>query len=103
MEGDPIERKLRDGGIDQFYCLVKRGTTISVDEKIAKTFTPLNPIQTKVIFKIYYTRESDAKYCDEAGMKYLGKLTVYLPGSGFDELLFWFTFGQVEITVAAMS
>ena len=84
--------------------MIKRGTTISVDEKIAKTFTPLNPIQTKVTFKIYYTEKYDANYCDEDGMMLLGKLTVYVTRTRFgtlDPLSFGFAFGQTEITITA--
>jgi hypothetical protein len=100
VKGDPIERKLRDGGIDKFHCLVKRGAEIRVDETFITTFTPLNPIQTKVSFRIYYTTEYDAKYCDEPGMRLLGKLAVDLPGSGnLDKLLFGFIFGQMEINI----
>jgi len=32
-------------------------------------------------------------------MKILGNLSVDLPGTGLDKLLFGFTFGQMEITV----
>jgi hypothetical protein len=57
-------------------------------------------MQTKVCFKIYYTKEFSAKYCDEPGMKLLGKLIIYLPGSGhLDKLLFGFSFGQLEFAV----
>ena len=62
MEGDLIERKLRNGGIDKFYCIVKRGTVIRVGEQFTiRDFTPLSPIQT---FKIYY------KLFDMVNLKY---------------------------------
>src|SRR2546421_90972 len=99
MEGDPIDRKLRGGRIDKFDRLARRGTQINIDQEITKSFIPLSPIQTRVSFKIYYTKEYKAKYCDETGMNLLGTLTVHLPGSGLDRLLFGFTFGQMEIAV----
>src|SRR2546423_13210502 len=101
MEGDPIARKTPNGRIDKFDRLAKRGAEVSIDQEITKSFIPLHPIQTRVVFKIYYTKEENARYCDEPGVKFLGKLTVDLPGSGLDRLLFGFTFGQMEITVTA--
>ncbi|CAB4384322.1 unnamed protein product [Rhizophagus irregularis] len=101
MEGDPIKRKLRNGRIDRFHCIAKRGTQVDTNEKFTAFFTPLSPMQTKVRFGIYYTTEYDAKYCDEPGMELLGKLIIDIPDSGhfdrLDKLLFGFTFGQMEI------
>ncbi|RIA95891.1 hypothetical protein C1645_816035, partial [Glomus cerebriforme] len=100
MEGDPIERKTRDGRIIKFHCLAKRGTQVETNQKVIKNFTPLSPIQKRVSFKIYYTSKSDAIYCDEPGMKLLGNLTIDLPSSStLDRLLFAFTFGEAEINV----
>ena len=99
MEDDPPQRKLHNGRIDKFYCLARRGTQIGIDETVKTSFTPLNPIQTKVSFRIYYTTEYNAEYCDEPGMRLLGKLMIDLPGLGLDKLLFEFTFGQMEITI----
>jgi hypothetical protein len=104
MEGDPIERKIRDGRIDRFHCIVKRGTVIRIDQELTTIFTPLSPMQKRVCFRVYYTKEHNAKYCDEPGMEDLGKLTIYLPGSGnLDKLLLGFIFGQTEISVTAMN
>src|SRR5438034_8280942 len=101
MKGDPIERKLHNERIDRFHCLIKRGTKIEVNEGITTIFTPLSPLQTRVCFKIYYTKEYDAKYCDESGMNLLGKFSIELHGSGLDKLRFGFTFGQMEIAATA--
>ncbi|GBC10507.1 hypothetical protein RclHR1_00970008 [Rhizophagus clarus] len=102
MEGDPIERKLRGGRIDKFHYIVKRGTVVNIDQVIAKIYTPLSPMQTRVCFKIYYTMGYDAKYCDDPGVMFLGKLNVELPHSGLlDKLLFGFIFGRMEIIVTA--
>ncbi|CAB4425207.1 unnamed protein product [Rhizophagus irregularis] len=101
MEGDPIERKLRKGRIDRFHCIAKRGTQVDTNEEFTTFFTPLSPMQTQVRFEIYYTTEYDAKYCDEPGMEFLGKLIIYLPDSGrrHENLLFGFTFGMMEFAV----
>lgn len=99
MEGDPIERKLRNGRIDRFHCIAKRGTQVDTNENFTTFFTPLSPMQIQVRFRIYYTTEYDAKYCDEPGMELLGKLDIDLPDFHIDKLLFEFTFGM-EFAVA---
>ncbi|GBC10503.1 hypothetical protein RclHR1_00970004 [Rhizophagus clarus] len=101
MEGDPISRRLHNGRIVRFHCLARRGTQVETNQKVTTFFTPLSPLQTRVSFRIFFTNEYNAKYCDEPGMRLLGKLVVNLPGSGLlDRLLFGFTFGQMEITVS---
>ncbi|GBC10508.1 hypothetical protein RclHR1_00970009 [Rhizophagus clarus] len=100
MEGDPIERKIQGGRIDRFHCIAKRGIQVNVNDEFRTFFTPLSPMQTRVCFKIYYTKEYSAKYCDEPGMKLLGKLIIDLSESGhLDRLLFGFSFGQMEFAV----
>ncbi|RGB28801.1 hypothetical protein C1646_672940 [Rhizophagus diaphanus] len=100
MEGDPIERKIRDGRIDRFHCLAKRDVQVDINEEFTTFFTPLSPMQSSVSFRIYYTTEYNAKYCDEPGMKLLGKLIIDLSGSDhLDKLLFGFSFGQMEFAV----
>ncbi|EXX75123.1 uncharacterized protein OCT59_021705 [Rhizophagus irregularis] len=100
LEGDPIERKIRDGRIDRFHCIAKRGIQVNANEEFTTFFTPLSPMQTRVCFKIYYTKEYSAKYCDEPGMNLLGKLIIDLSGSGhLDKLLFGVSFGQMEFAI----
>ncbi|CAB4490722.1 unnamed protein product [Rhizophagus irregularis] len=108
MEGDPIERKLRNGCIDRFHCIAKRGTQVDTNEEFTTFFTPLSPMQAKVCFKIYYTTKDDAKYCDEPGMTLLGKFGVYLADSDessksglLDKLFFAFIFGEMVISFIA--
>ncbi|RIA95889.1 hypothetical protein C1645_733658 [Glomus cerebriforme] len=103
MEGDPIERKTPDGYIFKFHCLVRRGTKVEVNQKFKCIFTPLSPVQKRASFKIYYTREYDAKYCDEPNMEYLGILAVLLPDPTLDKLLFAFTFENMGINASVMN
>ncbi|CAB4424819.1 unnamed protein product [Rhizophagus irregularis] len=101
MEGDPISRRLQNGRIVRFHCLAKRGTKVETNQKFTTFFTPPFPLQTRVSFKIFITKEYNAKYCDEPGMNFLGKLVVYFPDSGLlDRLLLEFTFGQMEVNVS---
>ncbi|GBC10505.1 hypothetical protein RclHR1_00970006 [Rhizophagus clarus] len=100
MEGDPIERKIRGGRIDRFHCLARRGIQVNINEEFTTFFTPLSPMQSRVSFRIYYTTKHDAKYCDEPGMKRLGKLIIDLSEIGhLDKLLFGFSFGQMAFAV----
>jgi hypothetical protein len=82
--------------------LAKRGTEMNINQEITRFYSPLYPGQTRMEFLIFYTREYDAVYCDEPGMKLLGKLRIDLPGSGTDRsVLFGLTFGKMEITATS--
>jgi len=55
-----------------------------------------------MIHCLYYTDEYEAEYCDDPGMKLLGKLHIDLPDSGLNRpVLFGITFGQMEITATS--
>ncbi|CAB5381591.1 unnamed protein product [Rhizophagus irregularis] len=93
--GDPINRKLPEGFIVKFQCLARRGTKMNIDQV---TRVPILKNQENMLFKIYYTREYDAEYCDDPGMKLLGELIVSLPGSGLHRsILIELTFGKMEL------
>jgi hypothetical protein len=82
--------------------LARRGTKLKTNHVITKTRVPIYPEQTKMTHCLYYTKEFDAEYCDEPGVKPLGNLHIDLPGSGLDRpVLFGLTFGQMEITVTS--
>ncbi|CAB5376543.1 unnamed protein product [Rhizophagus irregularis] len=49
MEGDPIEKKIRDGRIDRFHCLARRGVQVDINEEFTTFFTPLSPMQSSYI------------------------------------------------------
>ena len=55
-----------------------------------------------MIHRLYYTDEYEAEYCDDPGMKLLGKLHIDLPDSGLNRpVLFGITFGKMEITATS--
>jgi hypothetical protein len=84
-KSDPEERKTTKGEIIRFLPIgkAKRGESVNIDEYIFadKELGPNNPFQTIATFHVYYTREYEAKYCNEPGMEYLGKLKINLPGN----------------------
>ncbi|PKC69846.1 hypothetical protein RhiirA1_117194 [Rhizophagus irregularis] len=99
---DPIHRKTKDGFIEIFQCLARRGTKMDINQEITRSRVPIYPDQTEMIHYLYYTKEYDGEYCDDPGMKLLGKLYIDLPGSGLDRpVLFGMTFGQMEITATS--
>ncbi|GBC06842.1 hypothetical protein RclHR1_07090001 [Rhizophagus clarus] len=107
-KSDPPERKSPKGEISRFFPIgkAKRGNSVNIDEFIFadKELGPSNPFQTMAIFHVYYTRECDAKYCDEPGMKYLGKLKINLLDVhlGLNKhLKFGLSFGEMEIKATA--
>lgn len=62
------------------------------------TRVPILKNQENMLFKIYYTREYDAEYCDDPGMKLLVEFIVSLPGSGLHRpTLIELTFGKMEL------
>ncbi|CAG8607046.1 14532_t:CDS:2 [Funneliformis mosseae] len=102
---DPKERRTFDGHIYRFSCVAKRGTKTLVDKEIViDDLIPQYPFQTVGIFQIYYTREYEAKFCDEDGMELLGTLKIDLPDLdlGYNRpVAFGLKFGSMEITATA--
>jgi len=71
---------------------------MEINQEVTGDRVPIYPDQTKIIHRLYYTREYDVEYCDDPGMKHLGNLHIDLPGSGLDRhVLLGLTFGQMEI------
>ncbi|PKY39927.1 actin-like ATPase domain-containing protein [Rhizophagus irregularis] len=107
-KSDPIERKTLKGEIIRFFPIegATKGKEVKIDEDIIVNdlLGPNNPFQTAATFHVYYTRKADAKYCDEPGMEYLGKLKINLPDVhlGYDRpLKFGLSFGKMEIKATA--
>ncbi|GBB98506.1 hypothetical protein RclHR1_32470001, partial [Rhizophagus clarus] len=103
-EGDPIDKRLNDGRIIAFERLAKRGTQISVNDKVYQSFISYDSTQRRMGLDLYVTPQDDAKFCDESHVKTLGKWSIELPDSKNDDdrsILFTMIFGNVEIDVTA--
>ncbi|RIA82732.1 hypothetical protein C1645_834929 [Glomus cerebriforme] len=97
-EDDPIDRRDSDGFISKFECLARRGTKMNINQEVTRPSRPYEPNHTYIDFNIYYTQEDDGKYCDDPGMKLLGKFRIDLPGSGLNRSVsLGLTFGRMEI------
>jgi molecular chaperone DnaK (HSP70) len=87
-EGDPEEKRIYGGFIHRFSRVARRGTTLSVDEEVTLDHLhPLSPMQNGATIHVYYTREYDAKFCDEPGMELLGTLEIDLPGMFYFKII----------------
>ncbi|CAB4375345.1 unnamed protein product [Rhizophagus irregularis] len=107
-KSDPKERKTPKGEIIRFLPIegATKGKEVKIDEDVIvdNLLGPNNPFQTAATFHVYYTREANAKYCDEPGMEYLGKLKINLPDVhlGYNRpLKFGLSFGRMEIKATA--
>ncbi|CAG8564138.1 9476_t:CDS:10 [Paraglomus brasilianum] len=104
--GDPPERRTPQGRLFKFHQLARRSTEVAVNQKFQYTAGPVNPNQTDMNFNIYVTPALSAKYCDENGMRMLGKMKIDLPDPhlGKDRLIqFTLTFGAMEVKATAQN
>ncbi|RGB33496.1 hypothetical protein C1646_788695 [Rhizophagus diaphanus] len=105
--GDPLERMSFDGRVDKFYRIVERKTEVAMDQEFKiEDLVPVYSDQTGLNFEIYYTKEQDAVYCDELGMKLLGNLRINLPDVhlGTDRpCTLSISFGDMEIKATAFN
>ena len=75
---------------------------MDINKEVVRILGAVHSGQTKVTYSVYYTRNSEANYCDEPGMKLLGHLHIDLPGSGLNRrVLFGLSFGKMEITATS--
>ncbi|RIB06646.1 hypothetical protein C2G38_2046625 [Gigaspora rosea] len=103
---DPPDRRTPSGRIFRFHRLALRGVEVAVDQKFYYTAGPVVPNQTDMTFNIYITPDNNAKYCDEDGMKMLGKMKIDLPDPhrGKNRLVeFTLTFGTMEVKATAVN
>ncbi|CAG8479155.1 11587_t:CDS:2 [Ambispora gerdemannii] len=75
---DPINRKDARSLIDIFSPIVKRGTKVSIDQEFKFIGQPAFSRASRIEIGIFSTESDDAKYCDEPGMQFLGKLEIDL-------------------------
>ncbi|GES97211.1 hypothetical protein GLOIN_2v1845494 [Rhizophagus clarus] len=101
-KGDPEDRKTKNGYIEKFECLAKRGTKMDINQEVTSSHRPHKADQDSIDYKLFYTEKYDGIYCDDPGMNLLGKFRIDLPGSGKDRcVLFGMTFGKMEIVASA--
>jgi hypothetical protein len=101
---DPPERRTSTGRVYRFHQLAEHGVEVAVDRTFSYAAAPVMPFQTDMNFSIYATRAITARYCDEDGMRLLGRMRVDLPDPqlGKDRLVqFSLCFGQMEIKAMA--
>ncbi|CAG8531405.1 2226_t:CDS:2 [Acaulospora morrowiae] len=77
-KGDPPQRKTQDGLMYVFHTLVKRGTEVKVDQMFGYVARPSGSHQIDMTFDIYASPNTDVRFCDEPGNRYLGTLKVDL-------------------------
>ncbi|CAG8443263.1 10309_t:CDS:10 [Ambispora gerdemannii] len=102
--GDPVERKTPSGRIFRFHQLAQRGVEVGVDQTFKYTAGPVIATQMDMTFNIYVTSAISARYCDEDGMRLLGKMKIDLPDPrlGKNRLVeFSLTFATMEIKATA--
>jgi hypothetical protein len=86
--------------------LAKRGTQVAVNDEVTKKFCPYSTNQKSMSMNVYVTPQDDAKFCDENGVKLLGKWSVDIPLTQKKEdrtIIYTMRFGSVEIEVSAVN
>lgn len=89
---------------DRFDVFVLAGDSVAVDEKIKKTFTPINRDQTRMVFTFYATKNKNIRYTDEPQVEQIGEITVDIPDitNGLNRSVeVTMYFGKTEIKVEA--
>ncbi|CAB5381334.1 unnamed protein product [Rhizophagus irregularis] len=106
-DGDPLDRHTSDGRIYKFLKIVECDDIVTIDQEFTtENLVPIYPDQTTITFDIYYTREQDADYCNEPGMKLLGSLLIDLPEVHLGTnrpCTFCLSFGDMEIKARAFN
>lgn len=77
---------------------------MEVDRKFSGEFFPIRADQTNIVFKVYYTRNDHARFCDESCMKLLGTLRIKTPDTHLGlsrPVEFSLTFAKMEIKATA--
>ncbi|CAG8551863.1 7908_t:CDS:10 [Ambispora gerdemannii] len=99
---DPPERRTPTGFITVFRAIAHRGTQVAVNQRFTYEATPILRDQSMMTFNVYVT-PFNAYFCDEYGVKLLGRLSVQLPPIPVEYqhnrvIEFSLCFGKMEIT-----
>ncbi|KAG9298805.1 hypothetical protein G9A89_015826 [Geosiphon pyriformis] len=101
---DPKKRRTPDGKIYRFNRLAERRTPVDVNREFRGEFKPVYANQTSILFKVYYTKRNWVRFCDDAGVRFLGDLRIDLPDVhlGINRPIeFGLTFGKMELKATA--
>ncbi|CAG8676134.1 25016_t:CDS:2, partial [Racocetra persica] len=81
-ENLPPERRTPSGHTFRFHRLAFRGAEVAINQKFNYTSAyAMDPNQTGVTLNILITPDNNANYCDENGMKILGRINIDLSDS----------------------
>lgn len=90
---------------DLFSKHITKGEKLNIDEAQAcQTYSPVSKAQTSIRFCVYKSEDTDPKYIDDEGCRFVGKFDVDIPDStdGADrEVLVSFMHGNTELKVEA--
>lgn len=106
----PKFKKIIHNGIERcddiFSIHVRVGQVVEVGEQqVKRTYTPVEPDQTNVVFDIYTSNDKEPTYTTDEGCTHLGKLRVNMPDTskGMDRgVIVHMTFSGTKIAVTAV-
>ncbi|KAG9298807.1 hypothetical protein G9A89_015828 [Geosiphon pyriformis] len=105
-ELDSLDRRTPEGLVNRFQHLAERMDQVQVDKEFSAEFKPVYQEQTSASFKVYYTSDKTARYCDQLDVFYLGKLQIDLPDVhlGINRpIQFALNFGKMELKATAQN
>ncbi|RHZ44938.1 hypothetical protein Glove_707g31 [Diversispora epigaea] len=91
---------LTDLASNVFDTMVKKGTRVSVDEKVTRVYKPVSKDQMKIGFDLYTTNRDNAKFCNDPHVNLLGKFAINIPlNSDSRSILYSLCFGtEIQAT-----
>jgi molecular chaperone DnaK (HSP70) len=107
---DPLSKKFWSEEYNEHYCygrfavFIEAGDEVGIDEKVMRTYTPMEKDQKEMPLKFYATKKFHPRYIDEQGVTKLGELTIERSdtSSGLNwEIEVSMYFGRTEIQVEA--
>ncbi|CAG8736243.1 743_t:CDS:1, partial [Funneliformis mosseae] len=100
----PTDPYSPNGYVVAFETLAKRDKNVAINNKVIKKFRPFSLLQREISFKIYTTKKTNVKYCNDDGVTLLSELVMKLPeNENLEDVIIVFTlvFGGVEIIATA--
>ena len=87
----------------RFDMLVSVNQEVETDQTVKRTYRPIYRNQADMLIEVYESEKSDVTYCDETGVKSLGKITVPMTNTTGDmdrRVEVTVRFGGTEIIVS---